>query len=701
MAKYILEGLDCAHCAQEIESALRRVDRFRDARVNFATQSVHLEERHAPEAQDIIDRVEEGVRLRPAAESGAGAGDARRERLGLLRLAAAAVLFGAGLALQGADGTFRWLDWRHLPFALAYALVGFPVLLGAAKGLLRGKPFNELFLMGVATLGAIAIRQLPEAVGVMLFYAVGEHLQERAVARSRRSIAGLLALRPERARLVEEGVGRPVPPEAVAAGDLVEVLPGERVPLDGRVEEGESFVDRSALSGESLPKAVAPGDEVLSGYVNGDGRLLLRVSRPFGQSAAARVLELVEEAGARKAPTERLITAFAAVYTPIVVGLAALVALLPPLFLPGAGFAEWLYRALVILVISCPCALVLSVPLGYFAGIGGASRRKLLVKGANYLDALARVDTVAFDKTGTLTKGNFAVVETVPRGRFGADELRRLAAAAESRSAHPIARAIAGGRAPDEPVGDVREFRGLGVSATVGGRRVVAGNDRLLHREAVPHPAGDCGAAGTVVHVAVDGEYAGYLRLADEVKPEAAAAVAELRRLGVRRVALLTGDDRGVAAAVAAELGVDECFAEQTPEDKVRNLEALMAGAPRGRTVAFVGDGMNDAPVLVRADVGLAMGALGSEAAVEAADVVVMDDKVERVPQALRLAAATRRVVRQNIVFALAVKLAVVAFGIAGLADMWEAVVADVGVSLLAVLNSLRAAGRTGGPRGA
>lgn len=612
-------------------------------------------------------------------------------RAALARILLAGALFVAGSVFNRFLHDTPHSIGEYAVLLTAYALVGAPVLVSAARTIARGQVFNETFLMSVATAGAVAIHQIPEAVGVMLFYSVGEYLQDRAVERSRGSIMDLMDLRPESARVLRDGKRAVVDPALVSVEELVEVLPGEKVPLDGEVVEGSSFVNTSSLTGESVPRRVGPGDEVLGGYVNDEGRLVVRVGREYGRTAVARILELVENASSRKAPTERFITKFASVYTPIVVGLAALVAILPPLFLPGAAFDEWLYRALVILVISCPCALVVSIPLGYSGGIGGAARSKLLVKGANCLDALAWVDTVVFDKTGTLTEGVFEVVSAVARNGFTEDELLGWAAAAESHSSHPIARSIreaAGIRAGTAR--DIVEVKGHGVIAKVGENLVLVGNDRFLHREAIPHE--DCGAEGTVAYVAVNGEYAGYLAISDRIRPEAAGAVAALKRLGVRKTVMLTGDDGEVASRVARAAGIDEFHAGLLPDGKVAELEELEADPARKGALVFVGDGMNDAPVLMRADVGIAMGGAGSDSAIEAADVVVMDDDISRVPAALEIAGFTRRVVLQNIVFALAVKAAFIVMGSLGTATMWEAVIGDVGVSLLAVFNAMRTA---------
>ena len=582
-------------------------------------------------------------------------------------------------------------------FLLAYLLVGWPVVSSALRNIIRGRVFDEMFLMTLATAGAFAIGEYPEAVAVMLFYSVGEYFQDLAVGRSRRSIASLMDLRPETVRVInpESSAAVSTAPEAVDVGALIEVYPGERVPLDGIITEGESGMNTSALTGESMPRSVGPGDEVSAGYLNESGRVRLSVTRPFGESAISRILELVQNAAARKAPTERMITRFARVYTPIVVGIAAAVAVLPPLLIPGAMFSDWIYRALVVLVISCPCALVVSIPLSYFAGIGGASRNRGLVKGANYLDALNDVHTVVFDKTGTLTRGAFAVSELVPRGDVSADELLRLAAHAESVSSHPIARSVqdayrATGKEVDgTALGAVSEERGFGVTAQVGDHRVLAGSHRMMHREEIEH--GDCDVVGTTVYVAVDGNYAGYIVVADQLKPEAVAAVTQLRAMGVERIAMLTGDNPHIADDVAARLGIHEVHSELLPEDKVRLLERLQDELPTGRKLAFVGDGINDAPVLTRADVGIAMGGLGSDAAIEAADVVLMDDGVNRVPAAILAGRYTQRVVKQNIWFTLLAKAVFISLGAAGIAGMWLAVIGDMGVALVAVLNSTKA----------
>jgi len=691
MKKYKIKGLDCAQCANEIECALQKTPGLERTRLSFATGTVVLDSRHEDKAREIIGRMEPGAILVPFEEVVAGEKEGGVDKGQLLRLIVATVLFVVGSIFNRALHDTPYSLAEYIVLLSAYLLVGWPVLASAFENMLRGRLFNETFLMSVATIGAIAIHQLPDAVGVMLFYSVGEYLQDRAVDSSKRSIASLMDLRPDSARLIVGGERRVTSPAEVRVGEMIEVLPGERIPLDGEVIEGSSSVNTSSLTGESVPRRIESGSKVLAGFVNDEGRIVVRVEKRFDQSTAARILELVENAASQKAPTEKFITRFAAVYTPVVVAIALLVAFVPPLFVPGATLKEWIYRALVMLVISCPCALVVSIPLGYFGGIGRASRHKLLIKGSNYIDALTRVDAVVFDKTGTLTEGVFAVVDVVSRNGFSKDELLAWAAAAESHSSHPIARSIREAAGEGVPAAeDIREVKGYGLVARVGDRRIAVGNDRLLHRENIVHT--DCEVEGTIVYVAVDNVYAGYIVISDRIKKAAAKTVSELKALGVRTVAMLTGDDATVAARVAKEIGLDDYRAELLPDNKVSVLEEFMKDSRRKGAVVFVGDGMNDAPVLVRSDVGFAMGGLGSDAAIEAADVVVMDDDVARIPMALKIASFTRRIVIENIVLALAVKGIFIALGAFGAADMWEAVIADVGVSLLAVLNALRTA---------
>lgn len=576
----------------------------------------------------------------------------------------------------------------------AYLLSGWRVLWTALRNLTRGEVFDENFLMSIATLGAIAIHEIPEAVGVMLFYRVGEFFQELSVNRSRRSVRALMDVRPDYANLKTGSETKRVAPEEVSIGDEIIVKPGERIPLDGEILEGSTLVDTSALTGESVPRSADTGDKVVAGMVNRTGSLTVKVTKKFGESSISRILEMVETATAKKANTEKFITRFARYYTPVVVFGALAVAVIPPLVIEGATFSQWIYRALVLLVISCPCALVISIPLGYFGGVGGASRKGILVKGANYLDVLTKVKTAVFDKTGTLTKGVFKVSEAIPADGYDKNALLRLAAQAEAQSNHPIAQSIreAYGQPIDTAsVKEYREISGHGVSARVNGALIMAGNDKLLHREGIEHEADICDIEGTVVHVVENHKYAGYIVIADEVKEDAAEAVRSLKKLGVERVMMLTGDSETVAASVARKIGVDSYLSELLPEDKVAAIEKLEREEGEKGTIAFVGDGINDAPVIARADVGVAMGGLGSDAAIETADVVIMTDAPSKLPQAIGIARKTRSIVWQNIGMALGVKGIFVVLGVMGIATIWEAVFADVGVALLAILNATRA----------
>ena len=613
----------------------------------------------------------------------------REQRLDAIRI-------GAGLALFAAGWALPWGAARIGAWVAAYVVAGGDVLWRAVRNILRGRVFDEHFLMAVASVGAMALGDFAEGAAVMLFYQVGEWFQDYAVGRTRRSIAALMDIRPDRARVLRGGEAVEVPPEAVAPGEMLQVRPGERIPLDGTVLRGQSALDTSALTGESLPRAVAPGDVAPGGCVNLSGLLELRAEKPYGESTVARILELVEEAAGRKAKTEAFITAFARVYTPAVCLGALAVAILPPL-VAGGAWGVWVYRALTFLVISCPCALVISVPLSFFGGIGAASRRGILLKGSTCVETLARVRTVVFDKTGTLTRGTFAVTAVHPAPGFDRDNVLALAAAAEAASSHPLARAIvaAGPAASAGAVAtDVHEVAGEGVSAIVSGHRVLVGNAHLMAANGVALPPQPADFPGTAVHVACDGAYAGAILAQDQPKPDAAEAIAALRRVGIRQTVMLTGDAESPARAVAQALGIDRIYARLLPADKVAHVERLLAetrAASPKATLAFVGDGINDAPVLARADLGVAMGALGSDAAIEAADVVLMDDKPSKLPQAIRIARGTMAIAWQNIVFAIGVKAVILALGALGLAGLWAAVFADVGVAFLAVLNALRA----------
>lgn len=619
-----------------------------------------------------------------------GDGEFDLKREGLL-IGAVVVLFVLGSIFEETLHSTPFSIAEYAVFISAYLLSGWGVLTSAGRNILKGQVFDENFLMTIATLGAIAIHQLPEAVGVMLFFKVGELFQETAVSRSKRSISSLLEIRPDSANLKTDNGIQTVSPEVVKVGDIILVKPGEKIPLDGEILDGNSQVNTSALTGESVPRTVGVGETVLAGMINQSGVLTIKVMKLFGESSIARILDLVQNASSKKAPTQKFITRFAQRYTPVVVVSSLAVALLPPLFIPGATHAEWVYRALVLLVISCPCGLVISIPLGYFGGIGGAAKRGILVKGSTFLDSLAAVKAIAFDKTGTLTKGVFKVTEMVSRNGFTQAELLRLAAETELNSNHPIAKSIreAYGKPIDESIiSDYTEIAAHGIQAKVKNRLVLAGNDRLMHRENIDHDT--CNVEGTVVHLAVERIYAGYIVISDEPKPDAVQAIKSLKALGVKNVIMLTGDSKGVAKRVAQTLGVDSYQAELLPEGKVTAIEQLLRDVgPKGK-VAFVGDGINDAPVIARADVGMAMGGLGSDAAIETADVVIMTDAPSKVAEAMQIARKTHSIVWQNIIFALVVKGIFIALGIFGLATMWEAVFADVGVALLAIFNATR-----------
>ncbi|MNM13441.1 Cadmium, zinc and cobalt-transporting ATPase [compost metagenome] len=605
----------------------------------------------------------------------------------VLRIAAGALLAAAGYLVP--SGGYLELGL----FLLAYLAAGGSVVWQAVRNLFRGEVFDENFLMALATVGAFAIGQYPEGVAVMLFYQVGELFQDLAVNRSRRSITALMDIRPETARVrFADGGTQIMSPEQVEIGDIIVVQPGEKVPLDGTVIEGSAMMDTSALTGESVPRSAEKGTAVLSGFINKNGVVAIEVTQIFEQSAVSKILELVENASNNKAKTENFITRFARAYTPVVVIAAALLAVVPPLVISGATFSDWIYRALVFLVISCPCALVVSIPLGFFGGIGAASRSGILVKGSNYLEALNDVKTVVFDKTGTLTKGQFKVTEINPAEGTKKEELLRLAAYAESHSGHPIAESILAAYGEDIPAGavtDYEEISGHGIRAAIEGRTVLAGNARLMKREGIAFR--EPKAAGTVVHLAEDGRYAGSIVIADEVKDDAARAIASLREAGITKTVMLTGDAAAVAEEVGKRLGVDEVHAELLPQHKVERIEQLEVEKRGTGKIAFVGDGINDTPVLARADVGIAMGGLGSDAAIEAADIVIMTDEPSKIGTAIGIARRTRAIVWQNIVLALGVKGAFLLLGAFGIATMWEAVFSDVGVTVLAVLNSMRA----------
>lgn len=608
----------------------------------------------------------------------------RKQKKNLLRILLAAVLLAVVWVLP-TDGILRLLT-----FLAPYAVAGYDVVFTALRNILRGQVFDENFLMSVATIGAFFVADYPEAVAVMLFYQVGELFQSIAVGKSRKSIAALMDIRPDYANVCRNGEVETVSPEEVAVGEIIEIKPGEKIPLDAIVIKGETTVNTSALTGESVPVTCRVGDSVISGSVNQNGLIEAKVTSVFGESTVSKILDLVENATSKKAKSENFITRFAKYYTPCVVISALLLAIFPPLILKQ-DFSIWIARALTFLVVSCPCALVVSVPLSFFGGIGGASKQGVLIKGANYLEALSKTETVVFDKTGTLTNGTFSVTAIHPQ-EVSEAELLDIAAAAESFSSHPIAVSILkahGGHIDKNRIANVEELSGRGIHAEIDGKSVYAGNGALM--DSVNIPWHECKTVGTTVHIAVNGVYSGHIVISDTLKPESKTALEELKSEGIRKTVMLTGDSDKVGRAVAKEIGIDEAYTQLMPDDKVKETERLLREKNPKSTLAFVGDGINDAPVLARADVGIAMGALGSDAAIEAADVVLMDDKPTKIAVALRIAKKTMRIVHENIVFALLVKAVVLLLSAFGLASMWLAVFADVGVMVLAVCNAMRA----------
>jgi len=695
---YELKNLDCPHCAAKIEDELKKIDGLSDATVNFASKTVRINEDLEEKAEEAIKKVDPNIKLISKKSSSfshhTNDEDEERDtfRTKLFRIIFSFLFLIAGIILSPKlHGRFEIIEYSL--FVISYILAGKNVLKSAFSNIFRGQIFDENFLMTIATLGAFAIHQLPEAASVMLFYCIGEYLQSLAVNRSRKSIGDLMDIRPDYANLVtDKGIIR-VLPETVNIGDTIFIRPGEKIPLDGEVVEGASYLDTSTLTGESVPRSVETGDKIMAGMINMEGTLKVKVEKTFEDSSVSKILELVQNASSRKAKTEQIITKFARYYTPLVVLAAAAIALIPPVIIPGESFSKWIYRALTMLVISCPCALVISVPLGYFGGIGGASRKGILVKGANFIDILADLDIAVFDKTGTLTEGVFKVSRIVPVNGFTQEELLRFAAYAEAYSNHPISRSII--EAYGKPINDseikgYKEIAGRGVMAKVKDKQILAGNEKLLKSEEIEANLDNKGIVGTVVHIAIDDRYAGYILIADKIRQDAAKTIKELKNLGIKKVVMLTGDAKETAENVAKELGIDEYYAELLPEEKVEKLEELKYYNGSRNNTAFIGDGINDAPVLACADVGIAMGGLGSDAAIEAADIVIMEDALSKIPQAVKMARYTKKIIMQNITGALGVKLIFLAMGALGIANMWEAVFADVGVALLAVMNSIR-----------
>ena len=678
---YLLKGLDCPNCSAKIEKEVGELDGVTSSTVNLMNQTLTVQagtsvaaslldtvttivHSHEPDVEVSEKQLEATAPVKKD-EKAAVYNDEDKKRT--IRLAVGAVVYAIGMALT----VFAKLPTlAELAFLIvAYVILGWDVVWQAVKNITRGQVFDEHFLMSVSTIGAFAIGEYPEAVAVMLFYQVGEFFQSLAVKRSRKSISDLMDIRPDSATVKRNGVLQVVSPESVAVGEIIVVKPGEKIPLDGMVVDGESMLDTKALTGESVPRSIRKGDEALSGCINQSGLLTLKVTKSFGESTVSKITDLVENASARKAPTENFITTFARYYTPVVVGMAAVLAIIPPLVL-GGGWSEWLRRGFVFLIVSCPCALVISIPLTFFGGIGAASKRGVLVKGSNYLEALNKVSVVVFDKTGTLTKGVFEVANIIPAAGYQKEQVLEYAAQAESYSNHPIAKSILAtyGKPIDQKqFSDFEEISGHGISVMVQGKKVLAGNSKLMESEKIAYAA--CDAAGTKFYVAADGSYVGCILIAD---------------------VMLTGDDERIGKSVADELGLDAYYAQLLPDQKVEKLEMLDKQKRQGSKLAFVGDGINDAPVLARADVGIAMGGLGSDAAIEAADVVLMTDEPSKLVEAIDVAKATKRIVMQNIVIALGIKSVFLVLGALGMAGMWEAVFGDVGVTIIAVLNAMR-----------
>ena len=695
----VLEGLCCANCAAKIEKQTGELQGVGNSSVNFITKTLILEIEEIDKtheliaaAKSIVNKIEPDVKVIEIGNEGRKkkfeeTEEEEEDNKGeMIRLAVGAIIFAVAAAMKFSNTV------ELILFLTSYVLVGGEVVLRAVKNIRRGQVFDENFLMGIATIGAFAIGDYAEGVAVMLFYQVGELFQDMAVNRSRKSITALMDIRPDFANLKIGDDIRKVAPEEVGIGSIIVVKPGEKVPLDGKVIDGTAMIDTSALTGESVPREVGAGDSILGGVINQNGLLTIEVEKEFGDSTVAKILDLVQNASSKKAPTENFITKFARYYTPAVVFSAVALAVIPPLVIEGATFSEWLYRALAFLVVSCPCALVVSIPLGFFGGIGGASKNGILVKGGNYLEALNNVDIVVFDKTGTLTKGVFKVTDVQPKNNLSKDELISFAAYAESYSNHPIATSILKAYNKEVVKDDIEnyeEISGHGVKVKVLGKEILAGNYKLMNKENIPYQQVE--AIGTVVHVALDKEYAGYIVISDEVKEDSSRAIKALKALGVKKTVMLTGDNKTVGTKVAKELALDEVYAELLPDQKVEKVELLdKEKSPKGKLV-FVGDGINDAPVLARADIGIAMGGVGSDAAIEAADVVIMTDEPSKIASAIKIAKKTRTIVMQNIIFALGVKAIILVLVALGMGTMWEAVFGDVGVALIAVLNSMRA----------
>lgn len=684
-----LEGLNCANCARKIEEKVGKMEGVKESNLNFTTTTLNVKlerkvkEEHAiNEIKKIVEALEPHVKVEKKVFGKTNVQRAKFEVKPTL-------IIGTILYLIAVIGDFKGALALIL-FVASYLLIGGKVVLTAIKNIARGQLFDENFLMTVATIGAFSISEYPEAVAVMLFYEIGETIQGYAVNKSRSSISSLMDIRADYANIIIDGKEKKVSPETVKVEDIILVKPGEKIPLDGIVVEGESFVDTSALTGESVPRKIAVNDEILSGGINTNGVLKVKVTKKFGESTVSRILEMVENAANKKANTEKFITKFAKVYTPIVVALAILIAVVPSIFIKDALFSTWLYRALVFLVVSCPCALVVSVPLGFFAGIGGASKKGVLVKGSNYLELLKDLETVVFDKTGTLTEGVFTVTE-INTNNIQKEKLIEVAAMAESFSNHPIAISIIkeyGKEIDKEVIEEYEEIAGHGIKAVINNEEILIGNAKLMNQFNISYNEVD--SIGTVVYCAINGEFKGSIVISDKIKENAAEALINLKAAGVKKTVMLTGDNKKTAEKVGEKVNIDEVHSELLPLGKVKEVEKLLKASNKNGRLAFVGDGVNDAPVLARADIGIAMGGIGSDAAIEAADVVLMKDDINALVDAINVSKKTNKILWQNIIFALGVKVIVMVLGTFGIANMWTAVFADVGVTIIAIINSTR-----------
>ena len=695
--EFLLEGLNCTHCAGEIEEDANKIKGVKKANLNFVTKKLKVEIDEIPRAETVSDEVRSIVkRIEPDViihEIGGMTTDKIKDDLKAeeeekndnMKFVIGVIVF-----LTAAIFKFEYRI-EFILFFISYIIIGGEVLINAFKNILKGKVFDENFLMSIATIGAFIIGEYPEAVSVMLFYEIGEYFQGKAVDHSRKSISTLLDIRPDYANIeTNEGIKK-VDPNKIEIGQYIIVKPGEKVPLDGIVAEGNSFVDTSNITGESVPRSIQPGDNILSGFVNKEGLLKVRTIKKFGESTVSKILDLVENSSKQKANIEKFITRFSKYYTSVVVFSAIALTFIPPLFF-HQDLSTWVYRALIFLVASCPCALVVSIPLGFFGGIGGASKSGILVKGGNYLEGLSMADTIVFDKTGTLTKGIFEVTEVEGAEDYSEDDILKLAAYGEIFSNHPIAKSIVkqyGKEIDKSQISNYREIPGKGIEVTVEESKVLLGNVKLLQEHGLK--VADKSSIGTVVYVSRDEEYIGNIVISDEIRDESKETIKELKALGIRKTIMLSGDKKTTAEQVGKEIGIDEIYGELLPQEKVEMMDRILKNKKGKKKVIFVGDGVNDAPVIARADVGISMGGMGSDAAVEASDVVIMDDEISKVKTAMNISHNTNKIVRENVVFALGVKMVVLTLGALGIANMWSAVFADVGVALISVFNSIRA----------